>query len=250
LRAETGPGSGRDHAQTVCHEVAYGGYGAYGFTYSIDLAAQPEATRDYPAESTSTPLWLPVETTMVRLVPVIHTAVVQWSATNQGVEEVFFTDEIWQIDWPDSPDDTNACGAVGHRDWKGYGEWAADGQTITVNLWRIEGKVTPEPCTTDNPNARLVATNTATPAWNTWGASQKVSGSKFKGEGGDATYTFVVTWPGDARTEPYRSVCGEQSETITLIHEAPSFITQLVTERKGASVEAAKTARPPSRSRP
>jgi hypothetical protein len=232
--------AGRDHAQTVCYEVGYGDYGAYGFTYSIDLTAQPEATRDYLAKGTATPLWLPVETTMVRRVPVIYTAAVQWSATNQGVEEVFFTDEIWQIDWPDGSDDTDAHGAVGHGDWNGYGEWAADGQTVTVDLWRVGGEVTPESCTADNPNARLVATNTATPAWNTWGASQKVSGSKFKAEGDDATYTFVVTWPGDARTEPYRSVCGEQSETITLVYEAPSFITQLVTDRKGASVETAR----------
>ncbi|MDR2973625.1 MAG: hypothetical protein LBV00_02765, partial [Propionibacteriaceae bacterium] len=232
--------AGRDHAQTVCQTVGYGDYGAYGFTYTIDLTAQPEVTRDYLVKGTATPLWLPVETTMVRRTPVIHTAATKWSATNQGVEEVFFTDEIWQTDWPDNAGDTDAHGAVGHGDWNGYGEWAADGQTLTVDLWRIEGQVTPDSCTADNPNARLIATNTATPAWNTWGASQKVSGSRFKAEGGDATYTFVVTWPGDARIEPYRSVCGEKSETITLVHEAPAFITQLVAERKGASIETAQ----------
>jgi LPXTG-motif cell wall-anchored protein len=232
--------AGKDHAQTVCHTVGYGDYGAYGFTYTIDLGNQPAATKDYLAKSTATPLWLPVETTMVRRVPVIHTAAVQWSATNNGVEEVFFTDEIWQIDWPDSADDSDAYGSVGHRDWAGYGEWEGDGQTITVDLWRIEGEVTPDSCAADNPNATLLASNSATPAWNTWGASQKVSGSRFKAAGGDATYTFVVTWPGDARTEPYRSVCGEPSETIRLVHEAPSFITQLVTDRKGTSVETAQ----------
>jgi len=67
-----------------------------------------------------------------------------------------------------------------------------------------------------------------TPAVDTWAAAQKVSGSRFVATGGDATYTFVVTWPGDARTEPYRSVCGEKSETITVVTGKPAFITQLV----------------------
>ncbi|MDR1188220.1 MAG: LPXTG cell wall anchor domain-containing protein [Bifidobacteriaceae bacterium] len=232
--------AGKADAQTVCHTIRYGEYGAYGFAWNIDLATQPTTTKDYLSKGTSTPLWLPVETTMVRRTPVIHTAATSWTATNNGVEEVFLTDELWQTGWPDSPEDTGLYGAVWHGQWPGYGPWEPDGKTITVELWRIEGEVTPESCTAENPDARLIASNTATPAVNTWAAAQKVSGSRFKAEGGDATYTFVVTWPGDARTEPYRSVCGEKSETITLDRESPSFITELVTERKGASVETAQ----------
>ncbi|MDR1634267.1 MAG: hypothetical protein LBS27_04975 [Bifidobacteriaceae bacterium] len=220
--------AGKEHAQRVCHQVSYGEYGTYGFVFGIDLAEQPEATRDYLAKGVTTPLWLPVETTMVRRVPVIHTAATRWSATNDGNEQVFFTDEIWQIDWPDAPGDTDMAGAVGHTQWDGYGPWAGDGKTITTELWRIEGEVTPESCAADNPAAKLIAVNKTTLALNTWGASQRVSGSRFKAEGGDATYTFVVTWPGDARTEAYQSTCGEESETIRLIHQAPEFITQLL----------------------
>ncbi|MDR3360623.1 MAG: hypothetical protein LBO20_08270, partial [Bifidobacteriaceae bacterium] len=233
--------AGRNNAQTVCHTVKYGEYGAYGFVFGIDPDKQPEKTKDYLAKGVTTPLWLPVETTMVRRLPVIHTAATQWSATNDGVEEVFFTDEIWQIDWPDSPVNTDMHGAVGHGDWAGYGDWAADVKTIKTELWRIEGEATPDSCRADNPAAKLIAVNETTAALNTWGASEKVSGSKFKAEGGDATYTFVISYPGDARTEPYQSICGEESETITLTHQAPEFITQLVVpaELKGATAEAA-----------
>jgi hypothetical protein len=220
--------AGKQHAQQVCHTVNYGGYGAYGFVFGIDLAKQPAATRDYLAKGTTTPLWLPAETTIVRRLPVIHTAATMWAATNQGVEEVFFTDEIWQTDWPDAPSDTDLHGAVGHGQWPGYGPWAADAKTIRTELWRVEGAIGPESCTADNPAATLIAVNEATPAANTWGASNKVSGSRFKAEGADATYTFVITYPGDARTEPYKSVCGEPSETITLVRQAPRFATQLL----------------------
>ncbi|MDR2566362.1 MAG: hypothetical protein LBC97_09990 [Bifidobacteriaceae bacterium] len=234
--------AGQDHAQTVCHTVDYGEYGAYGFVYDIKRDRQPEATKDYLAKDATTPLWLPEETVIIRRTPVVHTSASQWSATNDGTEEVFFTDEVWQTDWPDGPEDSDLHGAVGHTAWGGYGPWEADAKTVTVELWRIEGDVTPESCTVDNPAARLIAVNEKTPAWNTWAARQMVSGSKFKAEGGDATYTFVVSYPGDARTEPYRSVCGEKSETITLVHEQPQFITQTVTEatRKGASVATAQ----------
>jgi hypothetical protein len=188
-----------------------------------------------------TPLWLPVETTMVKRVPVIHTAATLWAATNGGAEEVFFTDEIWQIDWPDAPEDTDLHGAIGHPEWEGYGSWPADGRTITVELWRIEGEVTAESCSADNPNAKLVAANQATPALNTWGAAHKVSGSRFKAEG-DATYTFVVKWPGDARTEPYQSICGEKSETITLNRQAPEFVTQLLADADSEGATAGEAA--------
>ncbi|MCL1899667.1 MAG: hypothetical protein FWG11_03970 [Promicromonosporaceae bacterium] len=233
--------AGKDHAQQVCHTVKYGEYGAYGFAFGIDLAKQPEAARDYLAKGAATPLWLPVETTMVKRMPVIHTAVTRWSATNDGKETIYFTDDLWQIDWPDAPADTDMTGAISHGQWTGYGDWAADGKTIKVELWRVEGEVTPESCTADSKTAKLIAVNEATPALNTWGASQKVSGARFKAEGGNATYTFVITYPGDARTEAYQSICGEKSETITLIHQAPEFITQLLVpaELKGATVEAA-----------
>ncbi|MCL2489173.1 MAG: hypothetical protein FWF36_00360 [Propionibacteriaceae bacterium] len=220
--------SGKDHAQTVCHQVGYGDYGAYGFQYTIDPVQQPAATKDYLTNKVTTPLWLPVETTMVKRTPVIRTAATTWDTTNNGVTETFFQDDIWQIDWPDNPTDTDMYGAIGHANWAGYGPWDGDGKTVTVNLWRIQGSVTPDSCTADNPNATLVASNSATPAINTWAASQKVSGSKFKASGSDATYTFVVSWPGDARTEPYRSVCGEKSETISIVTAKPDFITQLV----------------------
>jgi hypothetical protein len=229
--------AGKDNAQKVCHTVGYGDYGAYGFVFGIDLSEQPDATKDYLAKGTTTPLWLPAETTIVRRAPVIHTAATRWTATNDGREQVFFTDEIWQIDWPEAPADTDLYGAVEHGAWPGYSEWQADGKTVKVELWRVEGEVTPESCTADNSDAKLIAVNESTPALNTWGASQKVSGSKFTAEGGDATYTFVVTWLGDSRTEPYKSVCGEKSETITLIRTAPEFITQLLApaDLKGAS---------------
>jgi hypothetical protein len=231
--------AGEEHAQKVCHTVAYGDYGAYGFVFSIDPDDQPDATKEYLSKGAATPLWLPVETTMVRRVPVIHTAATRWAATNNGEQQVFFTDEVWQIDWPDSQDDTDLHGAVGHTDWAGYGPWQPDQGTITTELWRVEGEVTPESCAADNPDAKLIAVNRATPAVNTWGGSHKVSGSRFKAEGGDATYTFVISYPGDARTEPYKSVCGEESETITLIHQAPEFITQLLSP---ADLEAATPA--------
>jgi len=146
-----------------------------------------------------------------------------------GVTRTFFQDDVWQIDWPDTPDDTDLYGAVGHTQWPGYGPWAGDGKTVTVDLWRIEGDVTPDSCSSDNPQATLVASNSATPAINTWAASQKVSGSRFAATGGDATYTFVVTWPGDDRTMPYTSVCGERSETIRVVTAKPDMVTQLVT---------------------
>ena len=38
-----------------------------------------------------------------------------------------------------------------------------------------------------------------------------------------------MSWPGDARTQPYRSICGEKSETISIVTAKPDFITQLVT---------------------
>jgi LPXTG-motif cell wall-anchored protein len=233
--------AGKEHAQRVCHTVKHGEYGAYGFVFGIELAKQPEATRDYLARGAATPLWLPAETTMVKRTPVIHTAATRWSATNNGKETIFFTDEIWQIDWPEAPADTNMIGAVGHGEWPGYGPWEADAKTITSELWRIEVKITPESCSADNQAAKLIAVNQATPALNTWGASQKVSGSRFKAEGGDATYTFVTTYPGDARTEAYKSVCGEKSETITLNHRAPEFITEFVapSDVKHATIERA-----------
>ncbi|MCL1837958.1 MAG: hypothetical protein FWG47_01395, partial [Propionibacteriaceae bacterium] len=55
--------AGKDHAQKVCHTVKYGEYGAYGFVFGIDLAAQPEATKEYLAKGAATPLWLRAETT-------------------------------------------------------------------------------------------------------------------------------------------------------------------------------------------
>jgi hypothetical protein len=231
--------AGKDNAQQVCHTVKYGQYGAYGFVFGIDLANQPDETREYLSKGAVTPLWLTAETTVVKRVPVIHTAATRWSATADGQEQVFFTDEIWQIDWPDAPSDTDMVGAVGHGQWPGYGDWQADGKTITAELWRIEGEVTPESCTADNNAAKLIAVSETTPALNTWGGSQKVSGSKFKAEGGDATYTFVITWPGDARTEPYKSICGEKSETITLVSQPPSFVTELLTDPDGSTVETA-----------
>jgi hypothetical protein len=79
-------------------------------------------------------------------------------------------------------------------------------------------------------------------AANTWTGAQKVSGSRFRAEGGDATYTFVTTFPGDSRAEPFRTVCGEKSETITLVSQRPEFITQLVhnTGAEDSSVQAAQ----------
>ncbi|MDR2723048.1 MAG: hypothetical protein LBB54_04915, partial [Cellulomonadaceae bacterium] len=41
--------AGRDRAQTVCHPVSHGQYGAYGFMYSIEPDKQPAATRDFLA---------------------------------------------------------------------------------------------------------------------------------------------------------------------------------------------------------
>jgi hypothetical protein len=220
--------AGEANAQTVCHQVAHGAYGAYGFTWRIELGRQPEATKDLLSKGAVSALWLLEETTMVRRVPVVHTAATSWTATNNGAGEVFLTDEIWQTGWPDGPEDSGIHGAVGHGDWAGYGPWEADGKVIRVELWRIEGDITPESCSAENPAARLVAVNEAVSAANTWDGANRVSGSRFKADGGDATYTFVVTWPGDARTEPYRSVCGEASETITVNRQAPEFATRLL----------------------
>lgn len=233
--------AGKNHAQTVCHPVGYGDYGAYGFQWRIDLANQPDATTDYLAKGATTPLWLPVETTMVRRTPVIHTAATKWETTKDGDVTVFFQDDLWADDWPDGPADTDAHGAVQHGQWAGLAPWSPDIKTVTVDLWRIEGPVTPDSCTADNPDATLVATNTLTGAQNTWAAAQKVSGSKFKAEGGEATYTFVVSSPGDSRTEPFRTVCGEKTETITIIPAPPSFVTQLVTsaDKTASTIEAA-----------
>jgi hypothetical protein len=228
--------AGEANAQTVCHAVKAGGYGAYGFAWRIDRADQPAATRGYLAGDAASPLWLPAETTIVTRTPVIHTAAVKWAATTGGAETVYLADEIWQTGWPDGPGESDTHGAAGHGDWAGYGPWEADGAAITVELWRVEGQITPDSCGPDNPEAKLVASNTATPAVNTWGASQKVSGSRFKAEGGDATYTFVVSWPGDARTEPYKSVCGEASETIRIEHDQPKFATELVAETDAGRV--------------
>jgi hypothetical protein len=235
--------AGRDNAQRVCHTIKHGDYGAFGFAWRIDLDKQPAKTKDFLSQGTQTPLWLPAETTMARRTPVIHTAATMRPATNNGAEEIFLTDEIWQTGWPDGPNDTDTHAAVGHTGWDGYGPWEPDGQTITVELWRVEGDVTPESCSADNPNAKLVAVNTATPAATTWGGSQKVSGSRFKAEGGDATYTFVVTWAGDARTEPHKSICGEASETISLVREAPKFATELVTAKNPGSDEKTASSR-------
>jgi hypothetical protein len=220
--------AGETHAQTVCHQAAYGDYGAYGFTWSINPDKQPKATKEFLSQGTATPLWLPEETTMVRRVPVIHTAAVQWSTTDNGAETIFLTDEIWQTDWPDDSGHSDLRGSVEHGQWDGQGPWEADGKTITVELWRIEGPATAESCAADNPAARLVAVNQTTPAANSWDGSRKVSGAKFKAEDGPATYTFVVSWPGDARTEPHKSICGEKSETITLTPGTPEFVTELV----------------------
>jgi hypothetical protein len=84
---------------------------------------------------------------------------------------VFSSDEIGRST---GPADTDLDGAAGHGSWLGYGPWEADGKTITTELWRIEGEVTAESCSADNPAA------------NTCGGSQKVSGSRFKAEGGEA----------------------------------------------------------------
>jgi len=231
--------AGQDHAQTVCHPVSYGDYGAYGFQWSIDPSAQPAATKDYLAAGTTTPLWLPVETTMVKRTPVIHTSASQWNTTDNGQGVVYFQDDLWADDWPDGPADTDNYGAVQHGQWAGLDSWTSDVKTVTVELWRIDGTVTPDSCTASNPDATLVATNTLTPAQNTWAAAATVSGSKFKASGGQATYTFVVSSPGDARTEAFRTVCGEPSETITIVPTPPSFITQLVTTADAATATVA-----------
>ncbi|MDR2975066.1 MAG: hypothetical protein LBV00_10235, partial [Propionibacteriaceae bacterium] len=221
--------AGQDHAQQVCHTIGAGGYGAYGFQWTIDLDDQPAPTREFLSDGTVTPLWLPVETTMVRTTPVIHTAATKWETTKNGQTEIYFQDDLWATGWPDSPAESEMHGAVGHGDWPGLAEWSPDIKTLTVELWRIEGDVTPDSCTADNPAARLVAMNTLVPAQNTWATAQKVSGSRFKADGGEATYTFVVSSPGDARTEPFRTLCGEVTETITITPTPPSFATQLVT---------------------
>jgi len=221
--------AGQQHAQTVCHIIGYGDYGAYGFQWTINLTKQPDATKDYLAKGTTTPLWMPVETTMVRRTPVIHSAATKWETTKEGNVEVYFQDDLWADDWPDGPVDTDNHGAVQHGQWAGLVPWVPDVKTVTVELWRIEGTVTPGSCTADNPNAKLVTSNTLIPAQNTWAAAQKVSGSMFKAEGGEATYTFVVSSPGDSRTEPFRTVCGEKTETITIVPTPPSFATRLVT---------------------
>jgi hypothetical protein len=232
-------GVGEANAQVVCHPVAYGEYGAYGFTWRIDLMRQPAATQGFLSRGTATPLWLPEETAIVRRTPVVRTAATMWTATAGGAEEIFLTDEIWQVDWPDGPAESDHFGAVEHGSWPGLGPWAADGQTIRVELWRIEGEVTAASCDASNPAARLVAVNESTPAANTWAGALRVSGSRFKAEGGDASYTFVVSWPGDARTEPYRSVCGEASETIKVNRQAPEFSTRLLPAGEAGSAPAA-----------
>ena len=219
--------AGQEHAQTVCHTTNYGDYGAYGFQWTINLDHQPKATQNMLANGTVTPLWLPVETTMVKRTPIIHTIATSWDTTNNSALETYLADGIWQTNWPDNQNDTDMYGAVGHGDWAGQNPWAADGKTITVQLWRINEPITPDSCSLDNPNATLIATNTTTPALNTWAGAQTVSGSKFKADV-DGTYTFVVSWPGDQRTTAYQSVCGEKSETITIISGKPQFVTQLV----------------------
>ena len=234
--------AGKQHAQTVCHPIQYGEYGAYGFQFSIDPGNQPPATRDYLSHKAVSPLWLPEETVMVQRTPSIHTTATQWDTTTNGVTTTYFQDDIWQLDWPDAPVDTDMHGAIQHGAWAGYGPWQGDETTLTVDLWRIQGAVTPDSCTPDNPAATLVASNTVTPAINTWAAAQKVSGSRFTASGGDATYTFVVTWPGDTRTRPYQSLCGEPSETLTLISQKPEFVTHVLTQADAetSTIEAAQ----------
>ena len=233
--------AGQNNAQTVCHTINYGDYGAYSFQWTINQDHQPDATKDMLAAGTVTPLWLPVETTMVKRTPIIHTTATTWDTTTDSATTTYLADGIWQTNWPDNQDDTDMYGAVEHGQWNGLDPWAADGRTITVQLWRINGPITPDSCSLDNPNATLIATNTTTPALNTWEGAQTVSGSRFKADV-DGTYTFVVSWPGDDRTQPYQSVCGEKSETITIISNKPAFVTQLVapTDTDTSTVDAAQ----------
>jgi len=219
--------AGRDHAQTVCHTISHGDYGAFGFQYSIDPAAQPTATASYLHHAVTTPLWLPSETTMVSRTPRVDSTATRWNTTTDGKVTTYFQDDIWQSDWPEAPGDTTEFGAVGHGDWPGYGGWAGDGATVTIELWRLTGPVDAQACSPNNPAAQLIASTTTIPARNTWAAAQKVSGSAFRADG-PGTYTFVIDWPGDARTQPYRSICGEPSETIVVSEANPDLITQLV----------------------
>jgi hypothetical protein len=241
--------AGEANAQIVCHEVGAGGHGAYGFAWRIDLASQPDATRELLSGGAVSALWLPEETTIVKPAPVIRTAATAFTTTSGGQEVVFLTDQVWQTGWPDGPDGTDQHAATTHGQWAGTGPWGADEKTIRVELWRIEGEVTPESCSEDNPAAALVAVNEATPARNTWDGADRVSGSRFKADR-DATYTFTVSWPGDARTQPYESVCGEPSETITLTSQAPEFTTRLLkaadqdTAPNGDDAEAAMEVEP------
>jgi len=49
------------------------------------------------AKGTVSPLWLPVETSMVKHIPVIHTAATEWDTTD-GATATFLADGIWQTD--------------------------------------------------------------------------------------------------------------------------------------------------------
>ena len=233
--------AGKDHAQTVCTPVGFGDYGAYGFQWTIDPMGQPDATKDYLSSGTVTPLWLPVETTMVKRTPLIHSAASTWNTTVGGQASVYLSDALWQDDWPDGPSGTDMTGAIQHGQWSGLDGWPADVKTVTVQLWRIEGTVGPDSCTTGNPNATLVASNDLTPAQNTWTTADTVSGSGFKTSGGPASYSFVVSSWGDARTEAFTTLCGEPSETITVTPAPPKFVTQLVTQ-DGAATSTIDTA--------
>lgn len=217
-------GAGRNQAQTVCHDVGHGDYGAFGFQYSIDPISQPTASLNAVSLPVVTPLWLPQETTMVRRTPTVQTTATSWTTTSAGTTTTFFQDDIWQSNWPEGPADATAFGAVEHGDWPGLDPWPGDRASLTVELWRIDGAIDAAACSPDNPAARLIATSGAVKAVNSLAGAARVSGSGFRADG-PGTYSFVIDWPGDARTQPYRSACGEASETIVIAESPPAPVT-------------------------
>ena len=242
-------------SQIVAHEITGDQHdeGFWGFVQSSAMALQPAATRDYmvgTADTLTSKLWEdgldsagkatasedPETIVVLKRDAKISTTASAFGTTNATYAgpDVFLVDDVWQVGWPDGPDDSTMPNAVAHGQWRAVPGYAPDISTITVELWAVSGDFGPTSCTADDPNSRLVATRAAgaaaaLPAANTWLGKNQVSGSLFKTDEVNVSYTFVVSHPGDDRVMPYRSLCGEPSETVTYREVVPEYITQAVT---------------------
>jgi len=237
-------------SQIVTHDIVgdTGQEGFYGFTGAVSTARQATPAQDYLIP-TATGLWqdgrdqagAPTASEDQETIAVLkRDAKIKTTAWASGTTDatfdgpdVFLGDDIWQLGWPAGPEYSTTAGATEHGAWTGAPGWAGDATGLTMELWAVDGDVGPDSCTPADPHSRLVASRTGTqagaiPAANTWTGKNVLSGSAFKTDQINITYTFVTAFAGDDRVMPYRSMCGEPSETLVYRETHPQYITEAV----------------------